>query len=82
MQYRGLAVRGFTGLPSTEDLLAVWKTSEGQRFQNYRAVFTRDIVNILTTAGLNTVEVVREKLENEFAIRKSTFPTKNGPGAK
>ena len=40
VQYRGLAVPGFTGLPSTEDLVAVWKTSEGQRFQNYRAVFT------------------------------------------
>lgn len=39
-QYKGLAVPGFDGLPATSDLVAVWKTSNGQRFQNYRAVFT------------------------------------------
>ena len=25
---------------ATADLVAVWKTTKGQRFQNYRAVFT------------------------------------------
>ena len=40
VQFKGLAVPGFPGLPSTEDLVAVWKASDGQRFQNYRAVFT------------------------------------------
>ena len=39
-QFRGLAAPGFTGVPTTEDLVAIWKTSDGQRFQNYRAVFT------------------------------------------
>ena len=39
-QYKGLAVPGFAGLPETADLVAVWKHSNGQRFQNYRAVFT------------------------------------------
>ena len=39
-QFKGLAVPGFPGLPATEDLVAVWKTTEGQRFQNYRAIFT------------------------------------------
>ena len=39
-QYKGLAVPGFAGLPETGDLVAVWKHSDGQRFQNYRAVFT------------------------------------------
>ena len=39
-QFRGLAVPGFVGLSATEDLIAIWKTSDGQRFQNYRAVFT------------------------------------------
>jgi hypothetical protein len=39
-QFKGLAVPGFVGLPPTADLVAVWKTTEGQRFQNYRAVFT------------------------------------------
>ena len=39
-QFKGLAAPGFVGLPPTADLVAVWKTSNGQRFQNYRAVFT------------------------------------------
>ncbi len=40
VQFKGLAVPGFMGLPSTADLVAVWKTSSGKRFQNYRATFT------------------------------------------
>jgi hypothetical protein len=40
VQFKGLAAPGFSGLPSTGDLVAVWRTAEGQRFQNYRAVFT------------------------------------------
>lgn len=40
VQFKGLAVPGFPGLAPTADLVAVWKTTEGQRFQNYRAVFT------------------------------------------
>jgi hypothetical protein len=40
VQFKGLAVPGFTSLPSTVDLVAVWKTTKGQRFQNYRAIFT------------------------------------------
>jgi hypothetical protein len=39
-QFKGLAVPGFPGMPATADLVAVWKSSEGQRFQNYRAIFT------------------------------------------
>jgi len=40
VQFKGLAVPGFSGLPATADLVAVWKTTDGQRFQNYRATFT------------------------------------------
>jgi len=40
VQFKGLAVPGFPGLSATEDLVAVWKTSKSQRFQNYRAVLT------------------------------------------
>lgn len=40
MRFRGLAAPGFTGLPATSDLIAVWKNSDGQRFQNYQATFT------------------------------------------
>jgi hypothetical protein len=40
VQFKGLATPGFPGLSATEDLVAVWKASKGQRFQNYRSVFT------------------------------------------
>jgi hypothetical protein len=40
VQFLGVAVPGFRGLPATSDLVAVWKTSSGERFQNYRATFT------------------------------------------
>lgn len=40
VQFKGLAVPGFSGLSVTEDLIAVWKSTEGQRFQNYRSTFT------------------------------------------
>lgn len=40
VQFRGLLVPGSpTGLRD-EDLVAVWRTSNGDRFQNYRATFT------------------------------------------
>ncbi|MCG7932571.1 MAG: restriction endonuclease [Candidatus Thiodiazotropha lotti] len=44
VQFKGLAVPGFPGMSVTEDLVAVWKTTKGQRFQNYRSVFT--ILNV------------------------------------
>jgi hypothetical protein len=39
-RFRGLAVPGSPALAATEDLIALWKTTEGHRFQNYKAVFT------------------------------------------
>lgn len=39
-RFRGLAVPGHHAIPATEDLTAVWKTLDTERFQNYRAVFT------------------------------------------
>jgi AspBHI-like restriction endonuclease/restriction endonuclease len=38
--FRGLAAPGYPGLSQTEDLVAVWRSRGGQRFANYRAVFT------------------------------------------
>jgi len=52
IQFKGLAVPGFRGLPATSDLVAVWKTSEGQRFQNYRATFTILDVPVVARAWL------------------------------
>lgn len=38
--FLGLAVPGAADLDASEDLVAIWRTSNGSRFQNYRARFT------------------------------------------
>ena len=38
--FRGLAVPGSNQLSQTDDLVAIWKSVEGSRFQNYRSIFT------------------------------------------
>lgn len=38
--FLGLAVPGASELTLTDDLVAIWRTAAGQRFQNYRARFT------------------------------------------
>ena len=37
VQFKGLAAPGFPGSSAVDDLIAVWKTTHGQRFQNYRS---------------------------------------------
>lgn len=39
-RFRGLAVPGHHSVPATEDLVAIWKSSKFERFQNYKAIFT------------------------------------------
>jgi hypothetical protein len=46
--FRGLAVPGAPDLNETEDLIAIWKLKRGNRFQNYRAVFT--ILDVATVS--------------------------------
>jgi hypothetical protein len=38
--FRGIAVPGGPGVGQTEDLVAIWRSKSGNRFQNYRATFT------------------------------------------
>jgi hypothetical protein len=40
MVFLGLAVPGASDLSLGEDLVAIWRTADGMRFQNYRARFT------------------------------------------
>ncbi|ELW9530332.1 restriction endonuclease [Burkholderia cenocepacia] len=68
VQYKGLAVPGFPGLSATEDLVAVWKSSAGQRFQNYRSVFT-----------ILDVPVVSRNWINDLVV--GNFITSNAPKA-
>jgi hypothetical protein len=43
VMFRGVAVPSLEGL-AADDLVAVWKSAQGKRFQNYRATFT--ILNV------------------------------------
>jgi hypothetical protein len=50
--FRGLAAPGAAHLDSTDDLVAIWKSVDGQRFQNYRAVFTILDLDVVPAAWL------------------------------
>ena len=40
VRFRGLLAPGTSRMSGQEDLVAVWRTTRDQRFQNYRATFT------------------------------------------
>lgn len=40
VQFLGLVVPGTANSLETEDLVTVWRSAEGKRFQNYRAIFS------------------------------------------
>lgn len=53
--FRGLVVPGVIGSTHNDDLVSVWHTSEGQRFQNYRAAFTILDIPRIPRAWLNDI---------------------------
>lgn len=53
--FRGVAVPSIEGLPA-DDLMAVWKSAVGNRFQNYRATFTILDVPIASRAWIIDVQ--------------------------
>lgn len=56
MRYLGLAVPGAESLEQTDDLVAIWKTKDSQRFQNYRAKFTVLDIPIVSRDWINDLE--------------------------
>lgn len=48
-----MAVPGFPGVSATEDLVAIWKSTKGERFQNYRSIFTVLETAIISRKWLN-----------------------------
>lgn len=56
MIFLGIAVPGAGELHAFEDLIAVWKTAEGQRFQNYRASLTILNASCITRSWLNDIK--------------------------
>jgi hypothetical protein len=55
VRFLGLAVPGAAAFTADEDLVAVWRTVGGQRFQNYRATFTILAVPVVSRAWVNDV---------------------------
>lgn len=51
-------------ISATENLVAVWKSSDGQRFQNYRAVFTVFDVAVIKRAWINDLAAGNPISEN------------------
>lgn len=54
--FKGLAVPGAAHLDPSSDLVAVWKSIDGQRFQNYRAVFTILKLDVVPRAWLDELQ--------------------------
>ncbi|MFH1981298.1 MAG: restriction endonuclease [Pseudomonadota bacterium] len=70
VQFNGLAAPGFPGIPATEDLLAIWKTSRGQRFQNYKSVFTILDVPVISRTWITSLAKGAESNVNTPAAWK------------
>jgi len=65
VQFKGVAVPGYQGMPSTEDLVAVWKTTKNQRFQNYRSIFTILDIPVVKRQWIN--DIFDGKVNSKFA---------------
>jgi hypothetical protein len=64
VRFLGLAVPGALGLPATQDLVAVWRHTDGQRFQNYKAIFTILKVGRLSRAWINDIRTGKPVTHN------------------
>lgn len=63
--FKGLCVPGFHGYSQSEDLIAIWRTKDGQRFQNYKAIFS--ILNIAHISRQWISDIFQNKtLNSEF----------------
>ncbi len=76
VRFRGLAVPGFPGLPATTDLVAIWKTTSGARFQNYQSVFTILDVPVVRRDWLN--DLVQGNETSVFAPKAWVDWVQNG----
>ena len=66
VQFKGLCVPGTINRSQLEDLVAIWKTTDGLRFQNYTAFFTI----------LNIAQIPRNWLSD---LNEGVFDSKNEP---
>jgi hypothetical protein len=55
MTFLGLALPGASDLDSSEELVAIWRTAQGLRFQNYRARFTVLDAPVISRAWIDSI---------------------------
>lgn len=55
--FKGILVPGHYKYLENEDLIAIWKTKDNQRFQNYKAVFTLLPTQIITRMWIDDIIV-------------------------
>lgn len=67
--FRGMAIPGSEFLAPGEDLVAVWRTAKGQRFQNYRASLT-----VLNEGVISGSWLRRSVAAGEFLIQDKDAP--------
>jgi len=85
VQFKGIAVPGYPGVSATEDLVAVWKTTKGNRFQNYKSLFTvldiatlsRDWVTDILAGNANSVNA--PKVWKDWIDKGHYTPLKSEP---
>jgi hypothetical protein len=61
--FLGLAVPGASDLDSSEELVAIWRTAKGERFQNYRARFTVLDAPVISRAWIDSLIAGKAKEE-------------------
>jgi hypothetical protein len=62
--FKGLVVPGTDYLTSDDDLVAIWRTKSGSRFQNYRAIFSILNSPTISKQWLSDVLAGRDRLTN------------------
>lgn len=71
VQFKGIAVPGYPGMSATEDLVAVWKTTNSQRFQNYKSTFTVLDIATLSRQWINDILAGNTNSENAPDVWKN-----------
>lgn len=64
VRFDGLCAPGYPGVSEMEDLVAVWKTRDGQRYQNYKATFAILDVPLVTRAWIKDLQDARRTTSN------------------
>lgn len=75
VQYKGICVPGSNQIDSVSDLVAIWKTAEGMRFQNYLAYFTILDVAIITRNWLQDLNKRNSISPNQPKVYKKWCET-------